>query len=112
MKDADFDFIDISHIHLSVMIKHFFCTLPTSFFGNKIPNDHIQHVPNTEYKKGDHRVIKNESPNIYLENLKQGLQGSLHGQYSERLPNVQQEQTFLQKVRIKRILLQRIQEHH
>ena len=40
------------------------CTLPISISVNKKPNDHSQHVPNTKSKEGDHRVIKNKSPNI------------------------------------------------
>ena len=64
VEDVDFYLINISHIHLSVMRQQFFCALPISFSVNKITHDHSQHGPNTKSKKGDHRVIKNESPNI------------------------------------------------
>ena len=64
MEDINFDLIDISHIHLSVIIQQRSCTLPTSSLGEKRQNDHIQHVPNTKSKNGYDGVIKNESTNI------------------------------------------------
>ena len=47
----NFDLIDISHIHLSVMRQQFFCTPPRSFSRHKRKNYHSQHGTNAKPKK-------------------------------------------------------------